>query len=107
MVPPQALAVHFHGFNPDRGFMLSEKHIASRASYRIKAKNKPKKQIFSQFWGQTKAGIAWKCTCTNALCNIQIFFFRELYVIYYLVLCQAMHGLIKKIYVKNQNYINN
>ena len=98
MVPPQVLAVHFHGFNLDRGFMLSEKHIA---------KNKPKKQIFSQFWGQTKAGIAWKCTCTNALRNIQIFFFRELYVIYYLVLCQAMHGLIKKIYVKNQNYINN
>ena len=58
-VPPQALAVHFHGFNPDRGFMLSEKHITGRASYRIKSKNKPKtkKQIFSQFWGRTKKQI--------------------------------------------------
>ena len=26
-VPPQVLAVHFHGFNPDRGFMFSEKRI--------------------------------------------------------------------------------
>ena len=49
MVPPQVLAVHFHGINLDRGFMLSEKPITGRASYCIKAKNKPKakKQIFS------------------------------------------------------------
>ena len=55
-VPSQVLAVHFHGFNPDRSFMLSEKRITGRASYRIKAKNKPKteKQMFSQFWGRTK-----------------------------------------------------
>ena len=39
MVPPQVLAVHFHGINLDRGFMLSEKPITGRASYRIKAKN--------------------------------------------------------------------
>ena len=55
-VPPQVLAVHFHGFNPDRGFMFSEKRITGRASYRITAKNKrkTKKQMFSQFWGRTK-----------------------------------------------------
>ena len=55
-VPSQVLAVHFHGFNPDRSFMLSEKRITGRASYRIKAKNKrkTKEQIFSQFWGRTK-----------------------------------------------------
>ena len=49
MVPPQVVAIHFHGINPDRGLMLSEKPITNSASYCIKVKNMPKtkKQIFS------------------------------------------------------------